>query len=60
MANSAEFELNRRRDKLTNIFTNSTHYEELGFGLKELINYTIELEDEAIASGGTFYVKSDI
>lgn len=45
MTNSAEFELNRRRDKLTNHYTNSCKYEELGFGLQEMIDDFLALED---------------
>lgn len=45
MTNSEEFELNRRRDRLAVSFTNSYEYDELGFGLQDLIDYTIELED---------------
>jgi hypothetical protein len=45
MANSPEFERNRRRNRLANKFTNSCKYDELGFGLQELIDYALTLED---------------
>jgi hypothetical protein len=45
MANSPEFERNRRRNRLANRFTNSCNYDELGFGLQEMIDDFLALED---------------
>jgi hypothetical protein len=41
-----EEKLSRRRDELTNLYTNVISYESLGLGLKAAIDHIIDLEDE--------------
>lgn len=53
------FRVKKRKDRLTNLFTNSCKYEELGWGLQELVDYVISLENIAAYSRPEIPLKSN-